>query len=76
MILNWEWAYSKRYDIQVSDDNINWRTVYSEKSGNGQIDEIHFDMVNARYVRMYGIERVQNSLGHSLYEFEVYMERE
>ena len=76
VILNWEWAYSKRYDIQVSDDNINWRTVYSEKSGNGQIDEIHFDMVNARYVRMYGIERVQNSLGHSLYEFEVYMERE
>lgn len=69
--LNWEPAYGRGYEIQVSQDAENWSTVYSTTTGDGGIDEIQFDPVEAQYVRMYGTERA-SSYGYSLWEFEVY----
>ena len=69
--LHWEFAYGKQYEIQISDDDTNWTTVYTETNSDGGIDEILFDNVSARYVRMYGIEK-GTQYGYSLYEFEVY----
>ncbi|WHY78401.1 NPCBM/NEW2 domain-containing protein [Neobacillus sp. WH10] len=69
--LNWEPAYGRGYEIQVSQDAENWSTVYSTTTGDGGIDEIQFNPVEARYVRMYGTERA-TSYGYSLWEFEVY----
>ncbi len=69
--LSWEDAYAKSYRIEVSSDKTNWTTVYSTTSGNGATDEISFNSVNGRYVRMYGTQR-GTSYGYSLYEFEVY----
>ncbi|WP_310551479.1 cellulase family glycosylhydrolase [Paenibacillus glufosinatiresistens] len=69
--LNWEVAYAKAYQIQLSTDNQKWTTVYSTTSGDGGIDNISFASQSARYVRMYGTQRA-TSYGYSLWDFEVY----
>src|SRR6202000_3299606 len=33
--LNWETAYAKSFQIQVSNDNTNWTTIYSTTTGTG-----------------------------------------
>lgn len=71
VVLNWEGAYGKAYKIQVSTDNTNWTTVKSLGNQDGGNDEITFNAVNARYVKMQGVERGL-PYGYSLYEFEVY----
>ena len=71
VVLNWEAAYGKSYKIQVSTDAENWTDVFSTTSGDGGIDDIVFQSINARYVRMYGTER-GTGYGYSLWEFEVY----
>ncbi|MNM56609.1 Mannan endo-1,4-beta-mannosidase precursor [compost metagenome] len=68
--LNWEVAYAKAYQIQVSTDNTTWTTVYATTEGDGGIDNISFATNNARYVRMYGTQRATN-YGYSLWDFEV-----
>jgi PKD repeat protein len=71
VVLSWEKAYGKAYDIQVSNDAATWTTVFSETNGNGGTDDITFAAVNARYVRVYGTQR-GTQWGYSLWEFEVY----
>ncbi len=71
VVLNWEGAYGKAYDIQVSNDGTNWTTVKSMSDQNGGEDVITFDATSARYVRMQGISR-GTGYGYSLWEMEVY----
>ncbi|MEO2203343.1 discoidin domain-containing protein [Paenibacillus pabuli] len=72
--LYWETAYGKSYRIQVTEDPShegNWRDVYSTTTGQGGIETVTFDEVEARYVRMYGTVRA-TIYGYSIWEFEVY----
>ncbi|WP_326848312.1 DUF4855 domain-containing protein [Paenibacillus alvei] len=69
--LNWEFAYAKGYRIQVSNDALNWADMYTTSTGDGGIDDIYFEPVNARYVRMYATNQ-GTDYWYSLYEFEVY----
>jgi hypothetical protein len=71
VVLMWEGAYGKEYQIQTSVDGENWNTVYNTDSSDGERDEIGFENVHARYVRMYGQKRA-TSWGYSLYEFQVF----
>ncbi len=71
VILKWEAAYGKAYEIRVSQDSLDWTTVYTETAGNGSTDKITFDQVDARYIMMYGTER-GTIYGYSIWEFEVY----
>jgi hypothetical protein len=71
VVLNWEAAYAKRYDIQVSADARNWKTVFTEGNGNGGIDDVRISPVSARYVRMLGLQR-GTQWGYSLWEIGVY----
>ncbi|WP_158543902.1 polysaccharide lyase family 8 super-sandwich domain-containing protein [Cohnella sp. OV330] len=71
VVLQWEAAYGKEYQIQVSDNAADWTTVYSTANGDGDIDEIGFEPVNARYVKMNGLKR-GSTYGYSLWEFKVY----
>jgi hypothetical protein len=70
-MLNWEAAYGKAYDIQVSSDGGHWSTVYSTTAGNGGQEVVSFPAAQARYVRMQGVKRA-TQWGYSLYEFQVY----
>lgn len=68
--LIWEAAFGKAYEIQVSDDAANWRTVYSTTTGDGGADDLAIS-ATARYVRMSATQR-GSAYGYSLYEFGVY----
>ena len=69
--LAWESAYGQAYQIQVSNDNSTWTTVYSTTTGVGGVDSINLSGVSGRYVRVYGTAR-GTAYGYSLYEFGVY----
>ncbi|MNZ93308.1 Hyaluronoglucosaminidase precursor [compost metagenome] len=69
--LNWEYAHAKGYKIQVSNDATNWTDIYMTTNGDGGIDDIYFEPVNARYIRMHATDRGTGDW-YSLYEFEVY----
>ncbi len=74
VVLLWEGAFGKSYKIQTSLDNENWETVYGTEESDGETDEISFDPVNARYVRMYGEKRA-TPYGYSIFEFQVFKEK-
>lgn len=71
ILLEWENAYGKKFEIQVSDDAEKWKTVYKEENGDGKKDAIPVGEQKSRYVRIYGIER-GTSWGYSLYEIKVF----
>ncbi|MFB5760943.1 discoidin domain-containing protein [Paenibacillus medicaginis] len=74
IVLNWEAAYGKAYDIQVSDDARSWTTIYRELWGSGGKESIPL-YAKGRYVKMLGIARGSEH-GYSLFEFEVHAYRE
>ncbi|MCK5160602.1 MAG: discoidin domain-containing protein, partial [Candidatus Aureabacteria bacterium] len=67
VILEWEIAYGKSYQLQISNDATHWQDIYSTTTGDGGIDEIRVPAVNARYLRMYGTE-CGTGWGYSLWE--------
>ncbi len=69
----WENAAAKKYEIQVSANGTDWKTVYTVNNGqSAETKEGSFNVTSARYVRMYGTEKTMPIYGYSLYEFEVY----
>lgn len=72
VVLNWEAAYATEYEIQVSKDGNSWTTVSTVSTGAQGEKTISFAAVNARYVKMQGVSRVNEGYGYSLYEMEVY----
>ncbi len=71
--LNWEAAYAKAYQVQVSNDDANWSTVVNIATGDGGVDVIPVS-TNGRYVRMWATAR-SGAYGDSLWEFEVWGSR-
>ena len=66
----WEAAYATAFQIQVSDDNSTWTTIYSTTTGTGG-NESFTVSATARYIRMYGTARA-TAFGYSIFEFDVY----
>mgnify|MGYP000026502981 CR=1 FL=1 len=73
VVLKWENAFAKAYDIQVSTDAKKWETVYSTANSHGGTETVRLRPVKARYVKVNGIERA-TEFGYSIYEMEVYGE--
>jgi len=72
--LIWEWSYAEHYKIQVSPDGEEWTDVYETEEGRGNREEIFFDPVQTRHVRVFLIKRALQ-WGYSLYEVEVFAAR-
>ena len=66
-------AHGVVYDIQVSDNTVDWQTVYSVSDGDGDSDILEMNNATGRYIRLWGIEKVAQ-WGFSLYEFSVFGE--
>jgi hypothetical protein len=71
VVLYWQNAYGIQYQIQVSNDQQNWATAFTQTNGQGGTENLTFPPVTGRYVRMYGTER-NTQYGYSLFEFQIY----
>ncbi len=70
VILSWETASGKAFEIQTSDDASTWTDIYSTTTGPGGVQTLSVSGTG-RYVRMYGTVR-NTGYGYSLWEFQVY----
>jgi endoglucanase Acf2 len=72
VVINWEGAYARNYELQASDDEVHWNRVYATPVANqALVNEIPLD-VSARFLRLVGTERNNPAYGYSVYEFSVY----
>ncbi|WP_433167526.1 discoidin domain-containing protein [Kribbella sp. CA-247076] len=70
VVLQWDPASAKSYQLQVSNDATNWSTIYQTTTGPGFKETLAVSG-SGRYVRMYGTQR-NSPYGYSLWEFQVY----
>ena len=70
VVLRWEAAYARGFEVQTSLDAQSWTTGYATGAGAGGIDNLLVSGL-ARYVRVLG-QRRATPYGYSLYELEVY----
>ncbi|GHO43195.1 hypothetical protein KSX_13580 [Ktedonospora formicarum] len=68
--LDWEAAYGKAYQLQISNDAKTWQTIYSTSNGAGNAEKLTVSG-NGRYIRMQGIKR-GTPYGYSLFELQAY----
>lgn len=74
IVLHWEVAYGKDYDILGSLDGEAWFPIVQVRGGDGDVDELSFEPAEVSYVRMHGIKR-GTEWGFSLWEMEIHGER-
>ncbi|HET6530901.1 MAG TPA: discoidin domain-containing protein [Actinoplanes sp.] len=70
VVLRWEAAYGRSFQIQTSANASTWTSVYSTTSGTGGTQTLAVTG-SGRYVRMYGTQR-GTGYGYSLWEFQVF----
>ena len=70
VVLRWEAAYGKNFQVQTSTDAVNWTNIYTTTTGTGGVNDLAVSGTG-RYVRMYGTAR-GSTFGYSLWELEVY----
>jgi hypothetical protein len=70
VVLNWEAAYAKSFQIQTSANGTTWTNIYSTTTGAGGVQTLAVSG-SGRYVRMNGTARA-TAYGYSLWEFQVY----
>jgi hypothetical protein len=70
VVLQWESAYARSFQVQTSADGNAWTTVYSTTTGAGGTQTLNVSGTG-RYVRMYGTVR-NGGYGYSLWELKVY----
>jgi hypothetical protein len=68
--LNWETAYASAFQIQVSNDNSTWTSIFSTTTGTGGNQTLNISG-SGRYIRMLGTTRA-TQWGYSLWEFQVF----
>src|SRR5215207_11563849 len=56
VVLRWEAAYARAFQLQVSPDGGTWTTVYTTAAGTGGTQTVPV-AATGRYVRMYGTQR-------------------
>src|SRR5258706_3091166 len=71
VVLKWEAAYGKSYQVQTSDDHATWTNIYRTTTGDVATDDLTGLSGSGRYVRVNCTVR-GTAYGYSLYEFEVY----
>ncbi|HEV2638561.1 MAG TPA: carbohydrate-binding protein [Actinocrinis sp.] len=70
VVLNWETAYATAFQIQTSNDNTNWTTIYSTTTGTGGNQTLNVSG-SGRYLRLYGTARA-TQYGYSLWELQAF----
>jgi beta-glucanase (GH16 family) len=70
VVLNWEAAFARAFQVQTSNDGVTWTTIYSTTTGSGGVQDVAV-AGSGRYVRMNGTQRA-TPYGYSLWEFQIF----
>lgn len=70
--LKWNETYGKKYAVSVSSDGENWTEVEYIEDGDGMIDNVSFEAISARYVRISDIESNSGRNNCTIYGFSVF----
>ena len=71
VVIRWQSSfYAKNYQLQISNDDAVYNTVYTDNAGNGGADEVTLVPASGRYVRIYMTKN--NGASERLNEVEVY----
>ena len=70
VVIHWETAYAKAFQVQASNDAANWTTLYSTTAGTGGTQTLNITGTG-RYIRILCTARA-TQYGDSIYEFQVY----
>ncbi len=70
LTLFWQTAYASSYEVLLSDDGKDWKSVYKQDKGAGGNEEIYFDKAAARYIKLVFGKRA-TEWGYSLFEVSV-----
>lgn len=70
VVITWEAAYAKSFQLQVSNDASTWTTIYSTTTGPGGTQTLAVNGTG-RYLRMYGTVRA-TQYGYSMWELAAY----
>lgn len=65
--LYWEAAFGKKYDVLASGDGKNWQKIFSQDNGTGGTEDIDFDKISVRHIKLVLKER-GTGYGFSLHE--------
>src|SRR5262249_9552992 len=68
VILNWEAAYARSFQIQTSNDGTTWTSMFSTTTGTGGVQTLAVSG-SGRFVRMLGTARATGD-GESLWELQ------
>lgn len=53
LVIDWEPSrFASRYDVQISDDRQNWKTLRTVENGNGGRDYLYLPETDSRYLRL------------------------
>jgi F5/8 type C domain/Putative Ig domain len=70
VVLHWETAFGKAFQIQTSNDNSTWTSTFSTTTGTGGTQTLDVGG-SGRFIRMFGTAR-GTQFGYSLWEFQVF----
>ena len=70
LMLYWEAAYARSYEVFLSIDGEDWQSVYKQENSDGGIDDIYFGKRKTRYIKIQGLKRA-TAWGYSLWEVEI-----
>ena len=70
VVLHWETAFGKAFQIQTSNDNSTWTSIFSTTTGTGGTQTLSVSG-SGRFIRMFGTVR-GTQFGYSLFEFQVF----
>lgn len=70
LVLNWNSAFAKTYEVLLSDDGKNWRSVYRTTKGEGQVDALPIYQ-QGRFIKL-NLEDKNTAYGISIRELEVW----
>ena len=70
LMLNWNASFAKTYEVLLSDDGENWRSVYRTTNGTGKIEKLPIRQAS-RFVKLI-LEDKNTVYGISIHELEVW----
>lgn len=71
VLLQWDAPYATAFRIELSDDAVTWRQIYTTTTGRGAKQVLSGLDGTGRYLRVFGTAR-SGQYGYSLWELQVF----